>query len=199
MSDSPEPEAGTEELPEAVIEEAERLTRLERTAVDEAEREVYDERRETLLEDHEFTARVREEGADETLVLHPAEWHADGAIRTDRIEDISRAVEVPLEGTADPDDWEAVEAQNRDLVADVRAEHGEVHGENVSALADFMGNHYAKPVVSATSRELAEFRREYFVRNAWPSDEQRATIETSIRLAFETAGESVPEFRSSAQ
>ena len=185
-----------QELPEDVVEEAERLTRLERTAVDDAEGTAYDERREDLPAPHDFTARVREETTEPTLVLHPAEWQSDGVIRTDRIEDTGRAIEVPLEGTADPDDWETVEAANRELVEEVRTAHGDVHGDNVAALADFMGNHYAKPLPSATSRELAEFRDEYFVRNAWPSEEQRAALEESIRLAFETADEPVPGSRS---
>lgn len=184
------------ELPDEVVEEAERLTRLERTANEDEERRLYDERRESLLDRHEFTARVRDETTGDTLVLYPAEWQSEGVIRTHRIEDTSRAVEVPLDGTGDPDDWEAVDAANRELVAEVREAHGDVHGENVAALADFMGNHYAKPLTSATGGELTEFLSEYFVRNAWPSDEQRAAIDESIELAFETAGEPVPEFRS---
>lgn len=182
------------ELPTDVVDEAERLTRLARTATDENERAARLERRERLLEPYEFVARVREEG-DATLVLHPAEWHEDGVIRTDRIEDISRAVEIPLEGTGDPDDWDDVDAHNRQLAADVRAAHGDVHGDNASALADFFGNHYAKPIESATAAELEEFCTDYFVRNAWPSEKQRDAIDESIRLVFETAEEPVPEFR----
>ncbi|WP_247001213.1 DUF7108 family protein [Halosolutus gelatinilyticus] len=187
-------ETGADELPADVIDEAERLTRLKRQAIDPDERAAYDERRERLLADHDFTARVRDEG-DATLVLHPEEWHENGVVRTDRINDLSRAVEIRLEGAADPDDWDAVDEANRRLVDEVRGTHGDVHGDNAAALADFLSNHYAKPIEAATADELAEFRSEYFVRNAWPSEKQRAAIDDSIRLVYETAGEPVPEFR----
>ncbi|WP_049924609.1 DUF7108 family protein [Halopiger djelfimassiliensis] len=202
MSD---PNDGTEpngddvaELPADVVDEAERLTRLERTATDENEAAAHERRRDRLLAEHDFTARVRDDGGDDVLVLHPEEWHEDGVIRTERIENISRAIEIPLEGTGDPDNWEAVDDHNRDLVAAVRAQHGDVHGENAAALADFVGNHYAKPIESLTAAELAEFRTEYFVRNAWPSEKQRDAIDESIRLVYETAGEPVPEFQFSS-
>ncbi|MFC6718669.1 rnhA operon protein [Natrialbaceae archaeon GCM10025810] len=183
------------ELPREVVEEAERLTRLARSAVDEAEREAHERRRANVLSEFEFTARVREDDGNEVLVLHPAEWREDGVIRTDRIDDLSRAVEIPLDGPDDPDDWEAVDERNRDLVAAVREVHGDVHGDTAAALADFMSNHYAKPIESATGEELTEFCTEYFVRNAWPSLEQREKLEESIRRVFETAGRNVPGFR----
>lgn len=185
-----------EELPETVVEEAERLTRLARAAVAEEERAEYRAHREAILEDHGFTARVREEGTGDVLVVHPAEWHdkEEGVVKTDRIEDLSRASEVRLSGPGSPDDWEDIEAENRALVEEVRAEHGDVHGDNAALLADFMGNHYARPMASATAAELSEFRSEYYVRNAWPTDEQRAAIGESIRLVFETAGEPLPDY-----
>ncbi|MDS0474909.1 rnhA operon protein [Natrinema sp. 1APR25-10V2] len=181
------------ELPRGVVDEVERITRLERTAVDENEADAYDARRDDLLDEHDFTSRIRDDDGDDVLVLHPAEWHEDGVIRTDRIDDIDRAVEIPLEGTSDPDDWETVDARNRDLVEAVRADHGDVHGDNAALLADFAGNHYAKPIASLTSEELAEFRTEYFVRNAWPSEKQQEMIEESIELVFEVAGEPNPD------
>ncbi|AXR82093.1 DUF7108 family protein [Natrarchaeobaculum sulfurireducens] len=184
-----------DELPAEVIEEAERLTRLARSVPEDAEAEAHAERRATLLDEHHFTARIRDEDGDAVLVLHPAEWHDDGVIRTDRIEDLSRAIERPLEGTGDPDDWSDVDAQNRELASAVRAAHGDVHGDNADALADFGSNHYAKPIESLTGPELTEFRLEYFVRNAWPSAAQRAVIDDSITLVYETAGETVPEYR----
>ncbi|RQG91598.1 rnhA operon protein [Natrarchaeobius halalkaliphilus] len=187
--------AGDDELPTSVVDEAERLTRLARSATDEREREVRLERRDDLLAPHEFTARVRDDDGDAALVLHPAAWHEDGVIRTDRIDDLSRAIEISLEGAEDPDDWTAVDAHNRTLVARVRDRHGDVHGDTASALADFVGNHYAKRIESLTGPELSEFRSEYFVRNAWPSARQRDVVEKSIELVYETAGEPVPEFR----
>lgn len=191
-----------EELPAEAVGEAERLTRLAREASEDATRDeeettAYRDRRGELLAEHGFRARVRGEDADagDVLVLYPAEWREDGVIRTERIDDADRAVEVPLDGPGDPDDWNEVDAHNRELAAAVREAHGEVHGDNAEALADFAGNHYAKPIESATSDEIEEFLTEYFPRNAWPSDEQRAAIERSIALVFETAGEPVPEFR----
>ncbi|QCW02270.1 rnhA operon protein [Natrinema pallidum] len=188
-----DPNAG--DLPRGVVDEVERLTRLERTAVDENEITAYKERRDELLDDHDFTARIRDDDGDDVLVCHPEAWHEDGIIRTDRIEDIDRAVEIPLEGTADPDDWESVDDYNRDLVAAVREAHGDVHGDNAALLADFAGNHYAKPMDSLTSAELAEFGTEYVVRNAWPSEKQREVLAESTKLVFETADEPVPEIQ----
>ncbi|WP_076607692.1 DUF7108 family protein [Natronorubrum thiooxidans] len=188
-------DSASEELPVDVVDDAERLTRLARTTPDDNEAQAHAQRREELLEAHEFTARVRDDDGDDTLVLHPAEWHdeAEGVIRTDRIDDISRAVEIPLEGTGDPDDWDVVDAHNRELAAAVRTAHGDVHGDNATALADFVGNHYAKRIEDLTEAELSEFQTEYFVRNSWPSAEQRAVIEDSIRLVYDVAGESMPD------
>jgi len=182
-----------EELPAAVVEEAERLTRLAREATDDAEREHYEADRADLLAEYGFTARVRREDDGETLVLHPGEWVDDGLIHPDRVEEIDRAVEVPLSGVGDPDEGDELDARNREVVAAVRDAHGDVHGDNAAAFADFMGNHYAKPVESATAGEVREFIEEYFPRNAWPDAEQRAAVGESVRLVFEVAGEPVPD------
>lgn len=168
------------ELPTETVEEATRLTRLAREAVDPDEAAAYRTRRTELLSEHDFTTRVRKEDSTETLVLHPAEWVEDGTIRTDRIEEIDRAIETQVSGPEQPDDWDAVEEYNRAVTKLVRERHGEVHGANADAFADFMGNHYAKPVGEATSSERTEFLTEYFVRNAWPSEAQREAIERSL-------------------
>ena len=190
-------EAASDEtdLPRDVADEVERLTRLKRTTVDDNEATAYEQRRDDLLDEHDFTSRIRDDDGDDVLVLHPEEWHEDGVIRTDRIEDIDRAVEIPLEGTGDPDEWDDVDAHNRDLVATVRDTHGDVHGNNAAILADFAGNHYAKPIESLTGDDLAEFCTDYFVRNAWPSDDQQEVIAESIELIFETADERVPNYQ----
>ena len=172
------------DLPEGVADEAERLTRLVRTVPSEDEREAYRERRHDLLADYGFTARIRE--ADDTLVCHPAEWVEDGEVQLERVEDTGRAVERSLSGAGDPDDWEVI-ARHNDRVVERVAARGDVHGANARAFADFMSNHYARPVESATDEEREEFRTEYFVRNAWPTDEQRAAIERSLSLVFEEA------------
>ena len=193
--DSDEAASNETDLPRDVVDEVERLTRLTRTTVDDNEATAYEDRRDDLLDEHDFTSRIRDDDGDDVLVLHPEEWHEDGVIRTDRIEDIDRAVEIPLEGTGDPDEWDDVDAHNRDLVATVRDTHGDVHANNAAILADFAGNHYAKPIESLTGDDLAEFCTDYFVRNAWPSDDQQEVIAESIELIFETADERVPNYQ----
>jgi len=185
-------DAGSD-LPEEAVDEAERLTRLAREAVDDAEREAYREERRELLAEHGYTARVRPDDPGDVLVCHPAEWVVEGTVRTDRIEDIDRAVERPLSGPGDPDRWEQLDRHNRELAAAVREAHGDVHGDNADAFADFMGNHYARPVEEATGEQIREFLEEYFPRNAWPSDRQQAVVGRSLELLFERANEEIPE------
>lgn len=189
-----EPDVDGTGLPADVIEEAERLTRIARETPDENEATARRQRRDELLAPYDYTARIRDDDGDDVLVCHPAEWHDDaaGVIRTDRIDDLSRAVEIPLEGTGDPDEWDRIDAHNRDLAKRVRTRHGDVHGDTATALADFVSNHYAKRLEELTAAELREFREEYFVRNAWPSDDQRDVVDESIELVFEMANRSVP-------
>ena len=66
------------ELPDDLIDEVERLTRLARRAVDEDEAAAYEKRRRTLLDDYEFTARVREE--DDTLVVSISRDNGEQAV-----------------------------------------------------------------------------------------------------------------------
>jgi hypothetical protein len=175
------------EPPTAVVDEAERLTRLTRNATDKAEREVYRKERAAVLAEDGFTARVREEGSDGVLVCYPDEWLDDGTVRTERIEDPDRAVERRLSGSGDPDDWRHVAAHNDRVVARVAERHGDVHAANARAFADFMSNHYARRIDTAREAERREFREEYFVRNAWPSAEQRSVIERSLTLTLDAA------------
>jgi len=177
------------ELPEKVIAEAERLTRQARKAGDSDEAAARRRRRSSLLAEYGFTARVRTEDRD-TLVLYPDEWVEEGTVRPDRIGNLDRGVERPLEGPGEHDDWEAIESHNRNLATAVAEEHGPVHGANAHALADFASNHYAKPIEELTGGEREEFLAEYFPRNAWPSDDQKAVVEQSLELVFETAGNS---------
>jgi hypothetical protein len=176
-------------LPDDVVDEAERLTRLARNAVDDAEAVACRERRAALLADHEYTSRLRTEDHGETLVLHPEAWVRDGNVDATLVEDVSRAVEVPLDGVGDPGEWEDVEAHNRTVAERVAEDHGPVHGATAEAFADFMGNHYARPVEQATASMVREFRSEYFVRNAWPTEEQREVVAESVELTVETARE----------
>jgi hypothetical protein len=190
MTDDRESEG---ELPAETVAEAERLTRLAREA-DGRESETYRERRADLLAEHGFTARVRRDDAGETLVVHPAEWVDDGRIDPAAVDDLDRALERSLSGPGDPEDWRALDEHNRDLAARVRAERGDVHGDNADALAAFAGDHYAKRIEDLTGDELREFLEEYFPRNAWPSDDQRAVVGESVEATFAAADERVPEF-----
>jgi len=192
-SEGREADGGPEDTPpEAVVDEAERLTRLARDAVDDAEAAAYRRAREEALADHDYTARVREEDEGAVLVCHPAGWLEDGVVRTDRIEDVDRGIERRIAGAGDPDEWEAVEAHNRDIAAAIEADHGAVHGANAHALADFVGNHYAKEIEDATRAELREFLTEYFPRNAFPSDDQRDCVEESMRLVYDQTDAEFP-------
>ena len=181
------------ELPTRVIEEAERLTRRAREAVDDTEQAGALRARDRLLADHGFTARIRSEDR-EVLVLYPAEWVADGTVRPERIDDIDRGVERPLSGTGE-DDWASVDTHNRSLAQDVERLRGQAHGANAQALADFAGNHYGKRIERLTGAELRLFLEEYYPRNVWPSDDQKAVVEESVRYVFEQADESVPSWR----
>src|SRR6056297_3612557 len=175
------------ELPADAQDEVERLTRLARQAVDEGAAAAYRDQRAALLEEHDYEARIREEDTGDVLVCYPSEWVEDGVIQPDMVEDTERGVEIRLSGPGDPDEWDDVEAGNREVVERVRADHGEVHGATARALADFMGNHYAKPIAEATPEELAEFREEYFPRNAWPTEQQRELLDDSVELTVKKA------------
>lgn len=182
----PEDTAETETLPSDVIDRAEQLTRRAREAVDDNEAAAYREERDQLLASHGYRARIREADND-VLVLYPDEWVEEGTAQLAEIENLDRGIELPLEGPGDADRWAETESHNRALAEAVAEEHGAVHGENAHALADFMSNHYAKPIERATSEELAEFRTDYFRRNAWPSEKQEDVLGESIRLVFECA------------
>jgi len=178
-------------LPETVVDDAERLTRLARQAADEAEASAYRTDRDETLTAHDYTARLRED--DDTLVLYPDEWIADGTVQLDRIDDTNRAVEIPLSGASD-DTWAAVEADNAALVAAVGDTHGPIHEANARAFADFMGNHYCRRIETATADEVAEFCEEYYPRNVWASADQQAALDASLEYVFALADTECPEW-----
>jgi len=178
-------------LPEAVVDDAERLTRLARQAPDAAEAEAYRADRAETVGAHNYTARLRED--DDTLVLYPDEWIDDGTVQLARIDETDRAVEIPLSG-ADDDTWAAVEADNAALVAAVGDAHGPIHEANARAFADFMGNHYCRRVETATADELAEFCAEYYPRNVWASADQQAALDASLESVFAVADTECPEW-----
>lgn len=180
------------EVPDDIVDEVERLARLARRTVDDNERKAYTERQNALLEDHGFRARIREEDQRDVLVCYPEDWIEDGTVHPDNVDDTDRAIERPLDGPGDPDDWDAVDATNREAVRAVAESAGPVHRANADAFADYMGNHYAKPVDEATRAEVEEFLTEYFPRNAWPTDDQRAVVRESLGYLFAAVEVSPP-------
>ena len=175
--------------PSAVVDRIEELTRLEREATEDRERERYLHRRARLLGEVGYECRIREDDGAATLVLYPADWVEDGTVDPDRIEDTSRGVEIPLEAPASPEEWAAVESTNRSVVATVADRHGPVHAANARALADFMGNHYSRPIAEVTDRHRQVFLEDYYPRNVWPSDEERSVVERSVELTVAIARE----------
>ncbi|MFW6384930.1 MAG: DUF7108 family protein [Halodesulfurarchaeum sp.] len=180
------------DLPPDVLEEAKRLTRLARRSRTDAAVN-YRERRDELLAEHDYVARVRDDTEGPTLVCHPADWlDGDGTVRLDRPIDTEEAEEVPLSPRDNRDDWEDVESHNREIVGEVRTEYGPLHGKTASAFADFMGNHYSTRIDEASAAHVEEFRSWYFPRNAWPSPEQVAALDETLEYVFEVAGEPGP-------
>lgn len=177
--------ADESDLPEEVVEEAAALARRERAA-DPPERQArFRRHREALLGEYDYADRIRSDGERTVLVLYPDEWVVGDTVRPSRIDDLERAIEVPLEGEDREEDWSTVDHANRRLAERIRREHGEIHGSNAAALADFMGNHHLKRIEDARTEEIEEFRREYFIRNAWPTEEQRDRLARSLELVRE--------------
>jgi len=52
-----------------------------------------------------------------------------------------------------------------------------------------MGNHYARRVETASEPEVREFREDYYPRNVWADEPQRAALDRSLELVFEVAKE----------
>lgn len=190
-TDSDARESEDAELPESVLSEVTRLTRLARRTADDAEADAYRQHRDDLLAEYGYTARVRD--ADDVLVCHPAEWLEDGTVVLDRVDDVDRGVELSLGGPGDDRSWEAVRDRNEEVVAAIETAHDTVHAENARALATFANNHYAKPIGDLTAAELREFRTDYFRRNAFPTDEQKAALDASIRLVYDRLDVPMPD------
>ena len=175
------------DVPVDVVDEAERLTRLARRTEDDAAAAFYRERRDELVSGHDYVPRLRED--DDTLVLYPDEWMADGTVQLDRIETTDRAVEVSLSGPGDADRYDEIAAYN-EAVADAVAErHDAVHADTARSFAAFMSNHYVRAVDDATLEVREEFREEYLPRNGWPTDEQLAVVEESLTVIESVAAE----------
>lgn len=180
------------ELPARTVERARQLAREEWHA--QAERAIQcRHERARLLHEHGYTSRIRTDESGATLVCYPREWVVDGSVDPDRIEDLDRAIEQSIAGPGDPDEWEDIAVQNRAVANRVHDVHGPVHGSNAEALATYMSNHHAKLIAEATQPELEQFRTEYYPRNVWPTDRERAALEESIDLTRELATPDAPE------
>lgn len=163
------------------------LTRLAREG-DQAAASSRDE----LLATLDARLHVREDDDGATLVIYPTDWVADsGRVDPSAIDDHETAIERSLDGPASDDqtDWAAIDAHNQAIATAVADRHGPVHGETAAALATYLGNHHLQRIEEATERQLETFRREYFVRNAWPSAEQQALLDRSIALTLAVARE----------
>lgn len=176
--------------PTAVVDRALALTRRLRGASG-ADRERLAQRRDRLLASVGYRCRVREDERGATLVCYPAEWLEDGTVDMDAIEDVSRGIERSLEGPTGPEDWDAIEADNRSVVRAVRDRYGHDHAANATAFADFMSNHYGRTIATATERHHREFLEEYYPRNVWPSNHQQTLVERSLELTIAVAEEMV--------
>ncbi|MFC7185912.1 DUF7108 domain-containing protein [Halorubrum yunnanense] len=175
------------DVPVDVVDEAERLTRLARRTEDDAAAAFYRERRDELVAGHDYVPRLRDD--DDTLVLYPDEWMADGTVQLDRIETTDRAVEVSLSGPGDAGRYDEIAAYNH-AVADAVAEaHADVHADTARSFAAFMSNHYVRAVDDAAPAVREEFREEYLPRNGWPTDEQLAVVEESLAVIESVAAE----------
>lgn len=172
-------------LPEAVVDETERLTRLARQTGAGPEAATYRDARAETLAEHGYTARVRDE--DDTLVLYPTAWLDGDTVQPARIDDTDRAVEVPLSATTGDGQWAEIEAYNATLVERVAEEYGQPHTANARAFADFMGNHYLMRIDAATAAHCEEFVTNYYPRNTWASTAQRDAVDTSLEYVFAVA------------
>ena len=173
-----------EELPADVREEAVAVARRIGNA-EEAESVLTG-----LLEPYGFVPRIREDDTGPVLICYPADWRQGEEVDVNAIDDIGRAVELPLSGPADAE-WEQIAERNREVVTRVTERYGDIHGANVRAFATFMNNHRARPIGHASDSDVEEFLTEYYPRNVWPRESEAAVVEKSIKLARRFAQESL--------
>lgn len=136
--------------------------------------------------------RVREHDTGPTLVLYPVVWDRDGRVDSNRIDDLTRALEVPLEGNTSAEAWDRVHEHNMAAAGAVEEGHGRVHGATARALATSLSNHHLPRIEDATEHELETVRKEYFPRNTWPSPAQRTQLDESIRVTRRRAAADSP-------
>lgn len=179
------------ELPDRVVDTAKAMTRAGRRGT-HAEPEALRRRRDALLDQYGYAARVREDESGPVLVCYPEDWIEDGLFQPEAVDSTDDAVEAPLWTARTDEDWAAIDAHNRALADAVAGRHGQVHGANAVAFGTYMANHHATRVEDATAEQVREFLDEYFPRNAWASADQAAAIERSLERLYETAGEPYP-------
>ena len=182
------------ELPARVVDVAHAATRAARRGTHD-DPAALRRRREALLARYGYRARVREDEQGPVLVCYPEAWIEDGTVRPAAIDSTDAAVERPLWGAAG-DEWDAIAAHNRALAEHVGERHGQVHGENAAAFGTYMANHHEARVEHATAAQVETFLADYFRRNAWPSDEQEAIVDTSLELLFDRVDPPFPLDRS---
>jgi len=182
------------DLPERVIDVAHAATRAARRGTHD-DPAALRRRREALLARYGYRARVREDEQGPVLVCYPAGWIEDGTVQPEAIDSTAAAVERPLWGAAD-DEWDAIAAHNRSLAERVEQRHGQVHGQNAATFGTYMANHHEARIEHATAAQIETFLAEYFPRNAWPSADQEAAVETSIELLLDAIDPPFPLDRS---
>ncbi len=173
----------TDELPAKIKQSVATYARRELNASSEEEAAAFRSRRERVLDRVGYRSRFREDDARVTLVCYPSEWVEAGTANLAAIDDLDRAVEIPIEGAGDPDDWDEVDAENRAVAERVAAAHGPEHGRNAEAFATFMSNHRARRIETATAEDVEEFLEEYYVRNVWPTRREETLVAESVSLA----------------
>lgn len=186
-------------LPDHVITEALRLTRLAQRAPETASdveatdqvtlrpAERYRQKRTDLLEAHGYRARIREDDRGRILVCYPAEWLSDGEADMEAIENTDRGVERRLDGTGGSREWESVARHNRTIAETVETTHGRPHGQTAHAFARFMSSHRVRHIETATAADIREFVDEFFRRNTWPTEDQWSSVMRSLRYTIAAA------------
>lgn len=176
------------EFAEDAVERIRELTRHIRKADGRETIRDLNRRRERLLTAMGAHLHVRDD-APPVLVLSPDDWVDDGTVHPDRIDDRSRACEVPLDPEAEPATWEAVMEANMAVAEAVERRHGPDHGANAEALAAYLSNHHLRRIDAATEAELRTFLTEYYPRNVWPTSHQAAIVRASVERAREVAAD----------
>jgi len=162
-------------LPDSAVETVATLTRRARRGDEGAIAE-----RDALLDRHGYAASIE----NDALRLYPADWGVDSSIDTDQFS-TDAVVRIQL----GRDDLDAIAPSNRPAADRVADQYGDPHGATADAFATYMNNHHAARIDAATKRQVERFRDEYFVRNVWPTAEQRSCIDDSLDHVFDVATE----------